>query len=129
MKAAASCNSLSSYRSPVTGCWDNRTGSVIDLSGYQWTTATRKEDFSPAELDERAQEFFKQFAAEGSDGGDPVTLADADVHPSGSSPRGLDPLGRTERRDQARSNRSRFMTLSHAATKSSTNLRFESLHA
>ena len=31
--------------------------------------------------------------------------------------------------DQARSNRSRFMTLSHAATKSRTNLSFESSHA
>jgi hypothetical protein len=32
-------------------------------------------------------------------------------------------------RDQARSNRSRFMTLSHAATKSRTNFSFESSHA
>jgi hypothetical protein len=33
------------------------------------------------------------------------------------------------RRDQARSKRSRFITLSHAATKSFTNLSFESAHA
>jgi hypothetical protein len=31
--------------------------------------------------------------------------------------------------DQARSKRSRFMTLSHAATKSRTNFSFESSHA
>ena len=37
--------------------------------------------------------------------------------------------GRPGHRDQARSNRSRFMTLSHAATKSRTNFSFASPHA
>jgi hypothetical protein len=37
--------------------------------------------------------------------------------------------GRPGHRDQARSNRSRFMTLSHAATKSRTNFSFASSHA
>jgi hypothetical protein len=37
--------------------------------------------------------------------------------------------GRPGHRDQARSNRSRFMTLSHAATKSRTNFSFASWHA
>ena len=37
--------------------------------------------------------------------------------------------GRPERRDSGRSNRSRFITLPHAATKSCRNLSFESSHA
>src|SRR5688572_22640768 len=37
--------------------------------------------------------------------------------------------GRLGHRDQARSNRSRFMTLSHAVTKSRTNFSFASSHA
>ena len=37
--------------------------------------------------------------------------------------------GRPDRRDHARSKRSRFMTLSHAATKSRANLSWESAHA
>ena len=37
--------------------------------------------------------------------------------------------GRPGHRDQVRSNRSRFMTLSHAATKSPTNFSFASSHA
>ncbi len=36
---------------------------------------------------------------------------------------------RRRKRDYARSKRSRFMTLSHAATKSCTNFSFESSHA
>jgi PhnB protein len=43
--------------------WGDRTGTVIDPFGYQWTIATRKEDLSREEMDRRAQEFFKQFAA------------------------------------------------------------------
>lgn len=42
--------------------WGDRTGSLIDPFGYQWTIATRKEDLTPEELDRRAEEFFKQFA-------------------------------------------------------------------
>ncbi|NUR53597.1 MAG: VOC family protein [Acidobacteria bacterium] len=42
--------------------WGDRTGTINDPFGYQWTIATRKEDLSPEELDRRAQEFFKQFA-------------------------------------------------------------------
>ena len=38
-------------------------------------------------------------------------------------------LTKSEEADQARSKRSRFMTLSHAATKSRTNFSFESSHA
>jgi PhnB protein len=42
--------------------WGDRTGTLTDPFGYQWTIATRKEDLSSAEMDRRAQEFFKQFA-------------------------------------------------------------------
>jgi hypothetical protein len=40
-----------------------------------------------------------------------------------------DQLARVHRRGQTRSNRSRFMTLSHAATKSRANFSSESAHA
>jgi PhnB protein len=40
--------------------WGDRTGTLTDPSGYQWTIATRKEDLTPAELNHRAEEFFKQ---------------------------------------------------------------------
>jgi len=43
--------------------WGDRTGTITDPFGYQWTIATRKEDLTRQELDRRAQEFFKQFAA------------------------------------------------------------------
>ncbi len=43
--------------------WGDRTGTVIDPFGYQWTIPTRKEDLSREEMDRRVQEFFKQFAA------------------------------------------------------------------
>lgn len=42
--------------------WGDRTGSLTDPYGYQWTIATRKEDLTREEMDRRAQEFFKQFA-------------------------------------------------------------------
>ena len=42
--------------------WGDRTGSFTDPFGYRWTIATRKEDLSADELNQRAQEFFKQFA-------------------------------------------------------------------
>lgn len=44
--------------------WGDRTGSIIDPFGYHWTLATRKEDLTPAELEQRSQEFFKQFAGQ-----------------------------------------------------------------
>lgn len=42
--------------------WGDRTGTLKDPYGYQWTIATRKEDLTREEMDRRAQEFFKQFA-------------------------------------------------------------------
>jgi PhnB protein len=42
--------------------WGDRAGAVIDPAGYTWWIATRKEDLAPAELQQRAAEFFKQMA-------------------------------------------------------------------
>lgn len=44
--------------------WGDRSGTLMDPFGYQWTIATRKEDLSPAEMDQRAQEFFRQVGAQ-----------------------------------------------------------------
>jgi PhnB protein len=40
--------------------WGDRAGSVADPAGYNWWIATRKEDLTPAEIRQRADEFFKQ---------------------------------------------------------------------
>jgi PhnB protein len=42
--------------------WGDRAGAVTDPAGYVWWIATRKEDFTPAEMKQRAQEYFKQMA-------------------------------------------------------------------
>ena len=42
--------------------WGDRSGTLTDPYGYQWTIATHKEDLSSEEMDRRAQEFFKQVA-------------------------------------------------------------------
>ena len=44
--------------------WGDRTGTLIDPHGFQWTIATRKEDLSREEMDRRAEDFFKQFAGQ-----------------------------------------------------------------
>jgi PhnB protein len=44
--------------------WGDRSGTIKDPHGYQWTIATRKEDLTPDELNQRADEFFKKFAAQ-----------------------------------------------------------------
>ena len=40
--------------------WGDRGGAVSDPEGYTWWIASRKEDFTPAEMQQRAAEFFKQ---------------------------------------------------------------------
>jgi hypothetical protein len=35
---------------------------VIDPEGYRWTIATHKEDLTKGEMDQRQEEFMKQFA-------------------------------------------------------------------
>ena len=42
--------------------WGDRCGGIVDPEGYIWTIATRKEDLTPEEINQRAQEFFKNFA-------------------------------------------------------------------
>ena len=45
--------------------WGDRCGTLKDPHGYAWTIATRKEDLTKPEIDERAEAFFKQFAHAG----------------------------------------------------------------
>ena len=44
--------------------WGDRSGTINDPEGYMWTIATRKEDLTPAEMEQRQEAFFKQFAAQ-----------------------------------------------------------------
>ncbi len=43
--------------------WGDRSGTFDDPFGYRWTIATRKEDLTPAELEQRQNEWLKQFAS------------------------------------------------------------------
>jgi PhnB protein len=45
--------------------WGDRGGCFADPEGYTWWIATRKEELTPAELQQRAEEFFKQMAEAG----------------------------------------------------------------
>ena len=48
---------------PIADCfWGDRGGAVADPAGYTWWIATRKEDLTPSELEERAAEFFKMMS-------------------------------------------------------------------
>jgi len=42
--------------------WGDRYGTLTDPFGYTWAIATHKEDLSPAEMGERAQQFFASTA-------------------------------------------------------------------
>ena len=46
--------------------WGDRGGAITDPAGYTWWITTHKEDLTPAELDQRSKEFFKQMASSGS---------------------------------------------------------------
>jgi uncharacterized glyoxalase superfamily protein PhnB len=41
--------------------WGDRSGTLIDPAGYTWTIATRKEDLTPLEMQQRQDEFMKSF--------------------------------------------------------------------
>ena len=41
--------------------WGDRCGVLADPYGYTWSIATRKEDLTHEEMNQRATEFFKQF--------------------------------------------------------------------
>ncbi len=42
--------------------WGDRGGAIGDPEGYTWWISTRKEDLTQGEMQQRAQEFFKQMA-------------------------------------------------------------------
>jgi PhnB protein len=42
--------------------WGDRCGSFTDPHGYMWTIATHKEDLTREEIEQRQEQFFKQFA-------------------------------------------------------------------
>ena len=42
--------------------WGDRAGAVVDPAGYTWWIATRKEDLTKDEMNQRAADFFKQAA-------------------------------------------------------------------
>jgi PhnB protein len=44
--------------------WGDRTATVNDPFGFNWTIATRKEDLTPEEVNQRMQDFMKRFAAQ-----------------------------------------------------------------
>jgi PhnB protein len=44
--------------------WGDRSGTFNDPYGYRWSIATRKEDLSPREMEQRQQEWMKQFASQ-----------------------------------------------------------------
>jgi PhnB protein len=44
--------------------WGDRAGAVGDPAGYTWWIATRKEDLTRPEIEQRAQEFFKSQMAQ-----------------------------------------------------------------
>ena len=41
--------------------WGDRSGTLIDPAGFTWTIATRKEDLTPLEMQQRQDEFMKSF--------------------------------------------------------------------
>lgn len=45
--------------------WGDRCGTLVDPAGYMWTIATRKEDLTSQEMQQRQDEFMKQFATQG----------------------------------------------------------------
>ena len=44
--------------------WGDRTGTVIDPQGFQWTIATHKEDLTKEEMDRRQAEWMKAFTSQ-----------------------------------------------------------------
>jgi len=45
--------------------WGDRSGQVQDPFGHRWHLATHKEDLTPAQIDERAKEFFASLPKRG----------------------------------------------------------------
>jgi PhnB protein len=54
-------NAGATVRTPLADqFWGDRGGAIADPEGYTWWIATRKEDMTPAEMNQRAADFFKQ---------------------------------------------------------------------
>jgi len=45
--------------------WGDRSGTLTDPAGYTWTIATHKEDLTHEEIEQRQNEFMKNFASQG----------------------------------------------------------------
>ena len=45
--------------------WGDRFGAFNDPFGYRWSVATRKEDLTPQEIEQRQAAFFREIAAKG----------------------------------------------------------------
>jgi PhnB protein len=45
--------------------WGDRCGTLTDPEGYQWTIATRKEDLTREEMQQRQDEWIRQMQAQG----------------------------------------------------------------
>ncbi|MBC8131412.1 MAG: VOC family protein, partial [Deltaproteobacteria bacterium] len=43
--------------------WGDRFGAVVDPFGHRWSFATRKEDLTPDEVDQRQREWLRKMAA------------------------------------------------------------------
>jgi PhnB protein len=53
-------------RMPVADMfWGDRFGVVVDPFGHQWGLATRKEELTPQQMQERAREFYERMGAAG----------------------------------------------------------------
>jgi PhnB protein len=42
--------------------WGDRAGALADPAGYTWWISTRKQEFTPEEMKQRAEEYFKNMA-------------------------------------------------------------------
>ena len=62
-RAVAAGAQVPEYGQLTDQFWGDRSGTVIDPAGYRWTIATHKEDLTREEIEQRQEQFFKQFAA------------------------------------------------------------------
>lgn len=44
--------------------WGDRYGQVTDPFGHKWAIATHQHDYTPEQIEQKAQEYFSQFGAE-----------------------------------------------------------------
>ncbi len=58
--AAATAAGAKSISAPMDMFWGDRHARIRDPFGHEWSIATHKEDVPPAELENRAKEFYAQ---------------------------------------------------------------------